>query len=144
MVMTEVFISLLLGATGYLIIKFFIDPVHRILALRQEMHESILQYSNIWGIDPHDKDYSVARQHAARERYRELGAKGEAEYENIKFNNFYFFARIYLCMREIKLDLAAKKFWELEADATQPDNAFRKSVVDEIRGHLKLPEEKKT
>lgn len=141
--MAEILISIGFGVIGYLAIKFVIDPVLKIMTLRQEMHEAILQYSNVWGIDPNDSDYSKSRIHNARERFRELAAKGTAEYENLIFSRWYFLAKLYLYVTDIKINKAAEKFWAIEADAAQPDGEFRKKIITEIRDSLHLPQNKK-
>lgn len=142
--MTEVILPIMIGMAGYFVINFTVHPVLEIMSLRREIHRTILQYANIWGIDPHNEEYSISRINTAREKYRELAARGEAEYENLTFSKWYFGARIYLHITHIKIKEASGKLWAMESDAARPDGDFRKSVVTEIREYLNLPQDKAT
>ena len=131
-------LSLLFGFTAYSCEKFFVDPVLRIRSLRKDMHEALLQYGNVWGLDPNDQNYSLERMHNARETYRSLAAKGIAESENLGLRA-YFLARWYIGSTGIDLEKAAPKFWAMEADVCDPDKEFRDGIINEIREYLKLP-----
>jgi len=137
----NIFIPIVVGFISYLTTQFFIKPLTEIMALRKNMHQAILQYSNIWSIDPNDAEYSISRMHAARETYRSLAAQGISEAENLN-SKPYFLAKIYLQVSRIKIKEASEKFWAMEADICDPQNgSFRRTVTGEIRTYLKLPKE---
>lgn len=134
--MYDVITTVLLGSLGYLLTKFFFDPLFNILNLRQEMHIAILKYANLWGLD-------VERQKVACEEYRLLAARGIAECENLsyyKIHNFCFLNH-YLKFRNIDMGEAAKSFWIMSGEASRPDENLRKETVSRIYEYLNLPRE---
>lgn len=135
--MNDVIVTISLGSSGYLVTKFFFDPLFNVLDLRREMHVAVLKYANLWGLD-------VERQKVACEEYRILAARGVAEHENLRTWS-YCLVCLFLRFRKIDIGEAAKCFWIMSGEAAKPDEGLRKETVSKIYKYLNLSkdEEKK-
>ncbi|MBI1273343.1 MAG: hypothetical protein GC131_04585 [Alphaproteobacteria bacterium] len=136
---SQIIFPAILGALGFFISHFLVYPILELEKLRQEIHQKIIEYGNIWGLPQQNHPefkYFIERMRNAANDYRVLASRLEAFQENVEN---YCPAKYFLVEhRGYNFTDACKGLWALESDALEPESEFRNEQIDKIRKALKI------